>query len=84
MGDTVPRIKNDAGGAARCVKRENCLDRDMERRRVERLEHDLCHLLAIGLGIERGLGKENGMLFGSYAKLVVERVVPNFLPEDSK
>jgi len=43
------------------------------------LEHDLGHLLTVGLGVEGSLGEEDGVLLGSNAKLVVEGVVPDLL-----
>ena len=46
---------------------------------VEGLEHDLRHLLAVGLGVERCLGQEDGVLLGRDAELVVEGVVPDLL-----
>merc|ERR1711992_166191 len=42
-------------------------------------EHDLGHLLPVGLGVEGGLGKEDGLLLGGNAELVVEGVVPDLL-----
>ena len=47
--------------------------------RVKRLEHDLGHLLAIGLGVQWGLGEEGGVLLWGDAELVVEGVVPDLL-----
>jgi hypothetical protein len=41
--------------------------------------HDLGHLLAVGLGVERGLGEQHGVLLGGDAELVVEGVVPDLL-----
>ena len=44
---------------------------------VERLEHDLSHLLPVGFGVQWSLSQQNGMFFGGHTKLVVERVMPN-------
>ena len=41
VGDAVPGVEHDAGGAARGVQREDSLDGDVHGGRVERLEHDL-------------------------------------------
>ena len=49
------------------------------RRHVERLEHDLRHFLAVGLGVERRLGQQDRVLLGGDAELVVEGVVPDLL-----
>ena len=46
---------------------------------VECLEHDLGHLLSVGLWVERRLGEEDGVLLGRDSELVVERVVPDLL-----
>ena len=56
-----------------------CLDGDVHGGRVERLEHDLCHLLAVGLRVERRLGQKHRVLLGRHAELVVESVVPDLL-----
>ena len=71
---TVARVEHNAGRTAGRVEREDGLDGDVHGRRVERLEHDLRHLLAIGLRVERRLRKEDRVLLGRNAKLVVERV----------
>merc|ERR1712022_53307 len=70
--DAVTRVHHDAGGAARGVQREHGLDGDVHGRDVEGLEHDLRHLLAVGLRVERRLGEEDGVLLGGDAELVVE------------
>lgn len=82
MRHAVPRVKDDTSGAAGCVEREHGLDGDVEGGRVEGLEHDLRHFLAVGFGVERSLGEQDGVLFGRDAELVVECVVPDLLPRD--
>jgi hypothetical protein len=77
--DAVANLEHDAGGAARGVERAQRLRRDGHRRRVERLEHDLRHLLQIGLGRERAREQQHRVLLGRDAQLVVERVVPDLL-----
>ena len=47
--------------------------------RVKRLEHDLGHLLAIGLGVQWGLGQKNRVLFWGNTELIVEGVMPDLL-----
>ncbi len=78
MRDTVTRVEDDTGGAARGVEREHGLDGNVHGWGVEGLEHDLGHLFAVGLGVERRLG-EDGVLLRGDAELVVKRVVPDLL-----
>jgi len=40
---------------------------------------DLRHLFAVGLGVERRLCEQNGMLLGSDTQFVVECVMPDLL-----
>jgi hypothetical protein len=79
VGDTITRVEHNAGGTARGVQGEHGLDGDVHGGGVEGLKHDLGHLLAVGLGVEGGLGEENGVLLGGNAELVVEGVVPDLL-----
>ncbi|KAE9412064.1 hypothetical protein Angca_000822, partial [Angiostrongylus cantonensis] len=76
---TVTGVEHDTGGTAGGVQREHGLDGDVHGGRVEGLEHDLSHLLAVGLGVEGGLSEEDGVLLGGNAELVVEGVVPDLL-----
>merc|ERR1712198_257337 len=46
---------------------------------VERLEHDLGHLLPVGFGVEGSLGEEDRLLLGGNPELVEERVMPDLL-----
>merc|ERR1719192_3107865 len=48
-------------------------------RHDEGLEHDLGHLLPVGLGVEGSLSQEDGLLLGGNTELVVEGVVPDLL-----
>ena len=79
VGDTVAGVQHDAGGAAGGVQGEHGLDGDVHSGGVEGLEHDLGHLLAVGLGVEGGLSQKHGVLLGGHAQLVVEGVVPDLL-----
>merc|ERR1712013_512458 len=56
VGDTVTGVHDDTGGTARGVQGEDSLDGDIHGGHVEGLEHDLGHLLPVGLGVEGGLG----------------------------
>merc|ERR1719447_361300 len=79
VGDTVTGVHDDAGGTARGVQGKHSLDGDVHGGHVEGLEHDLGHLLPVGLGVERSLSQEDGLLLGGNAELVVEGVVPDLL-----
>ena len=77
VGDTITRVEHDTGGTSRSVQREHGLDGDVHGWGVEGLEHDLCHLLAVGLGVEGSLSQQNRVLFWGNTKLVVEGVMPD-------
>ncbi len=55
VGDAVAAVQHHAGRAPGRVERADGLRHDVDRRDVEGLEHDLHHLLAVGLRVERGL-----------------------------
>merc|ERR1719385_480318 len=50
VGDTVTGVHDDTGGTAGGVQGEHSLDGDVHGGHVEGLEHDLGHLLPVGLG----------------------------------
>merc|ERR1740122_227254 len=79
VGDTVTGVHDDTGGTAGGIQGEHSLDGDVHGGHVEGLEHDLGHLLPVGLGVEGSLSQEDGLLLGGNAKLVVEGVVPDLL-----
>merc|ERR1711910_159909 len=79
VGDTVTGVHDDTSGTAGGVQGEHSLDGDVHGGHVEGLEHDLGHLLPVGLGVEGSLSQEDGLLLGGNAKLVVEGVVPDLL-----
>ena len=79
VGDTVTRVQDDTGGTTRGIEGQDGLNSDVESGSVEGLEHNLGHLFAVGLGVEGGLGEQNGMLLGSNTKFVVEGMMPDFL-----
>merc|ERR1719347_1053129 len=70
---------DDTSGTARGVEGENSLDGNIHGGSVECLEHDLGHLLPVGLGVEGSLSEEDGLLLRSYTELVVHGVVPDLL-----
>ena len=53
------------GGTSGGVEGEDGLDGDVHGGRVEGLEHDLGHLLSVGLGVEGGLGQRTGCSSGA-------------------
>merc|ERR1719160_887770 len=79
VGDTVTGVHDDTGGTAGGVQGEHSLDGDVHGGHVEGLEHDLGHLLPVGLGVEGSLSQEDGLLLGGDTELVVEGVVPDLL-----
>merc|ERR1719422_87994 len=79
VGDTVTGIHDDTSGTSGSVQGEDSLDGDVHGGHVEGLEHDLGHLLTVGLGVEGSLSQEDGLLLGGNTELVVEGVVPDLL-----
>ena len=79
VGDTITGVKNNTGGTTRSVQREDSLDGDIHGGGVEGLKHDLSHLFPVSLGVQGGLGEEDGVLFRGDTELVVEGVMPDFL-----
>ena len=79
MGDTIARVQNDTGGTAGSVEGQDGLDGDVHGGGVEGLEHDLGHLLTVGLGVEWGLGQQDWVLLWGDTQLVVESVMPDLL-----
>ena len=79
VGDAVSGVHHDSSCTSRCVEGEHGLDVHVHGRRVERLEHDLGHLLPVGLRVEGGLGQEDWVLLRGDTELVVEGVVPDLL-----
>jgi len=79
VGDTISRVEHDTGGTSGGVEGKDGLDGDIEGGGVEGLEHDLDHLLTVGLGVEGSLSAEDGVLLRGNTELVVEGVVPDLL-----
>merc|ERR1719367_2098804 len=77
MGDTITGIHNDTSGTSRGVQGEDSLDGNVHGGHVEGLEHDLGHLLTVGLGVKGSLSQEDGLLLGGNTEFVVEGVVPD-------
>merc|ERR1712152_97134 len=79
MRDTISRVHDNTSGTARGIEGEDSLDGDIHGGHVEGLEHDLGHLLAVSLGVEGSLSKEDGLLLRGDTELIVEGVVPDLL-----
>ncbi|KFW71428.1 hypothetical protein AS28_07354, partial [Pygoscelis adeliae] len=71
VGDAIPRVHDDAGGAARGVQGQHSLDGYVHGRGVEGLKHDLGHLLPVGLGVQGGLSEQDRVLLRGHAQLHV-------------
>merc|ERR1711862_758980 len=79
MGDTVTRVHDDTSGTARGIQGKYSLDGHIHGGHVEGLEHDLGHLLPVGLGVQGSLSEQDGLLLRGHTELVVEGVVPDLL-----
>merc|ERR1712032_441114 len=79
VGDAVTGVHDDTGGTAGGVQGEHSLDGDVHGGGVEGLEHDLGHLLPVGLGVEGSLSEKDRVLLRGDTELVVEGVVPDLL-----
>merc|ERR1712193_405087 len=79
VGDTITRVHDDTSGTTRGIQGEDSLDGDIHGGSVEGLEHDLGHLLPVGLGVEGSLSEEDGLLLRGHTELIVHGVVPDLL-----
>ncbi|KGL74163.1 hypothetical protein N309_15114, partial [Tinamus guttatus] len=85
VGDTIPRVHNNPSGTTRGVQGQHGLDGNVHGWGVEGLEHDLqermylCHLLSVGLRVQRSLCEQDRVLLRSHTQLIVEGVMPDFL-----
>ena len=79
MGDTVTGIHDDTSGTSGSVQGEDSLDGDVHGGHVEGLEHDLGHLLTVGLGVEGSLSEEDGLFLRGNTEFIVESVMPDLL-----
>ena len=62
VSHAVARVEHHAGRASGRVQTEHGLHGDVQSGRVERLEEDLGHFLAIATRIQRRLGQQHRML----------------------
>merc|ERR1719361_2303487 len=79
VGDTITRVHDNSCGTARCIQGENSLNGNIHGGHVESLEHDLGHLLTIGLGIEGSFSQEDGLFLRSNTEFIVEGMMPDLL-----
>lgn len=66
-------------GAARGVQGQRCLDGHVYSWSVEGPEHELSHLLTVGLGIQGALGQQHRVLLRGHTRLITESGVSDFL-----
>ncbi len=69
VGDTITRVQHDTSGASGGIKGQHGLDGNVHGGGVEGLEHDLGHLLSVGLGVQRGLSQQDGVLLRGNTEL---------------
>merc|ERR1712038_1000847 len=79
VGDTITRVHDHTGGTTGGIEGKDSLDGNIHSGHVEGLEHDLGHLLPVGLGVQWGLSQEDGLLLWGNAELIVESVMPDLL-----
>merc|ERR1712219_17393 len=79
VGDTITRVHDNTSGTTRGIQGQDSLDGNIHGRHVEGLEHDLGHLLPVGLRVEGSLSEEDRLLLGGHTELVVHGVVPDLL-----
>ena len=75
----ITRVKHNTCGTTRSVQGQHGLDGDVHGGGVEGLEHDLCHLLSVGLGVEGSLCEQDWVLLRGHTQFVVEGVMPDLL-----
>merc|ERR1719431_1705441 len=72
MGDTITGVEHNSSGTTGSVQGQYSPDGNVHGGSIEGLEHELCHLFSVGLGVEGSLCEQYGVLLGGYAELVVE------------
>jgi len=79
VGDTISRVHHNTSGSSRGIEGQHCLNGNVHCGGVEGLEHDLGHLLSVGLGVQRSLSEEDRVLFRGNSELIVEGMMPDLL-----
>ena len=83
VGHTITRVEHNTSGTSRGIQGEHSLDGHVHGGGVEGLEHDLGHLLTIGLGVEGSLSKQDRVLLWSNTELIIEGVMPDLKSENT-
>lgn len=79
MGNTITGVANHTGGSSIGVEGEDGLNGNIESSALEGLEHELGHLLSVGLWVLWGLGEEAFVLGWVDSELIGEAVLPDLL-----
>ena len=79
VGYTVTRVQDNTSSTTRGVQGQHGLDSYIHSWAIKGLEHDLRHLLTVGLGVEGGLCEQDRVLLGGHTQLIVKGVVPDLL-----
>ena len=79
VSNTISRVTNHTCGSTIGVEGEDGLDGDVKTLDLEGLEHELGHLLSVGLWVLWGLGEHNLVFTWINSELVTEAVLPDLL-----
>merc|ERR1719474_1469291 len=79
VGDAIPRVHDNTSGTSRGIEGKDGLDCNVHGGHVKGLEHDLSHLLTVGLGVKGSFSKKDRLLLRGNTELIVEGVVPDLL-----
>merc|ERR1712113_685053 len=79
VGDTIIRVHDNTSGTSRGIEGKDGLDCNVHGGHVKGLEHDLCHLLTVGIGVKGSFSKKDRLLLRGNTELIVEGVVPDLL-----
>ncbi|KGL78455.1 hypothetical protein N309_07507, partial [Tinamus guttatus] len=77
VGDAVPAVHDDPGGACRGVERQGGLHGHVHGRHHEALKHDLRHFFPVLQRIERGLGEQHWPFACFDSQLTLVHVSPD-------
>jgi hypothetical protein len=79
VGDTITGVTDKTGGTTVGIEGEDGLDGNVKATDAEGLEHDLGHLLSVGLGVVGSLSEEDAVLGRVDSELIGEAVLPDLL-----
>jgi len=77
MGHTIAHIHNKTGCSSTGIQRKHTPNFGIHRGGVESFEHNLSHLLPIGLRVQRTFTQQHRVLFGCHTEFVVEGMMPD-------